>query len=642
MIPQDIGALIEKYLDDTISPDEFSRLETWLKAGMVNINEFVEQVDVHVGLERALASLPEISVLPESGKAISTDAATVRQTAWSRFARPLAVAAALMIVAGVVFMVQREPGHEPGQAVASVLSVTGADVSATGTDNRQRGLEKGATLHSGDRIIAGAGCGVVVRVDDGSDVDLDQNSGIELCAKSDRLSLKHREGRIYCTVAKKAGSGRPFAVGIGSQGTVLAMGTAFEVSGAAGLATVAVDEGRVRIEGAGGVSREAGQLQAVTVDQLGKLGEPEYVPAYSIASWKFRQALVPDGTIIFSEDFEKSADGHLAKQTGPTVAVAEGKGVNGGACAVFTVGPGQGTMKLLDGIRLKHWEMAFDFLVEGPIDGYVGPSFGVPGSPKSERFCTIAGRDGNIDTNVWIRAVIVARGNSVKEKWNCGGRIVRDVEGHISDQYAGCFDELGVKAASEISTRIRIDNIAIRKIAAAPYEHVLFHTGFDDGDMSSVRLFKGGWRLAGSKGTRGDCIVMDWQAGQTGAVFMNCDLKNRDFTMAFNVKTPTAVGYVPVISISTRDLNECVDMKDMGGGFPPGGMIPDNDWCRHVFSVKGGKIRHVASYKGALFYDRRAEIDDGRPYVLPGVVFVRTKANCQVFLDDVVVTTPAE
>lgn len=639
MIPQDIGLLVDKYLDDTIDVAEFSRLESWLGQGRANMNEFIELVDVHVGLERALASLPEIRLVEAADQAAGTG--EKRPVAWARFVRPLAVAAGLLAVVGVVFVVQRESANERRQNVASIMSCTGGNVFRMSADNRQSRLEKGDCLLPGDEVIVGSGCAAVVRTFDAVDVDLDQNTSMEMCSSSDRLSFKYREGRLYCAVSKRDAGARPFAVGLGPRSSVMAMGTAFEIAGAGGRTTVVVDEGKVRIEGADGAARDAGQFQAVPVDQSGKIGEPEYTPAYAIAVWKFRQDLVGDGTVILGEDFDSAADGHLAGKIGPAITLAGGKGVNGSTCAVFSVGPGQAMMNLLDGIRLKHWEMTFDSLVEGPIDGYVGPSFGVPGSTTSERFCTIAGRDGNIDTNEWISVAIVVRGNSVREKWTCGGRIMRDVEGHISDQYAGCFDGLGIMAASEIATRIRVDNIVIRKIASAPYEHVLFHTGFD-GNMSNVRPFKGNWRLAKGQGTRGDCIAMDWQAGQLGAVFMNCDLKNQDFTLLFNTKTPTTVGYVPVISISTRDLNECVDMKDMGGGFPPGGMIPNNDWCRHEFSVKGGKIRHVASYKGTLFYDRRAEIDDKRPYALPGISYLRTKTDCRAFLDDVVITTPAE
>lgn len=556
--------------------------------------------------------------------------------------RIILLAASVLAVVGVVFVVQRESSTDLCQDVASVMSCAGGNVFKVSADNRQSRLEKGDGLVSGDTISVGSGSAAVIRTSDGSDVDLDQNTSIKMRKPSDRMTFNYMGGRLYCAVSKRTSGQRPFAVGLEPRGTVLAMGTAFEISNVSGRTTVAVDEGKVRIEGADGATRDAGQFQAVSMDQLGKIGEPEYMPAYSIAAWKFKQDSVPDGSIIFSEDFDGPSDGHLAQKLGRAVTVADGVGLNGGACAVFSVGPDQGTMNLVDGIRLKHWEMTFDLLVESEFNGYVGPSFGVPGSARCERFCTIGGRDGVIPRDGWISVAIVVRGNAVTEKWTWDNKVLRDVKGHISDRHEGCFDELGIIANASTSTRLRIDNIVIRKIASAPYEHVLFHAGFDDGNMSNVRPFKGNWHLAKGQGAHGDCIVMDWVAGEIGAIFMNCDLKNRDFTLRFSTKTPTTVGYQPVISMSALDLDKCVDVRPLGGGFVPGGMAPNNEWCQNEFSVKGGNVRHSASYKGALFYDRRGEIEDKRSYAAPGIAYVMTQTNCQAFLDDVVVTTPAE
>jgi hypothetical protein len=95
---------------------------------------------------------------------------------------------------------------------------------------------------------------------------------------------------------------------------------------------------------------------------------------------------------------------------------------------------------------------------------------------------------------------------------------------------------------------------------------------------------------------------------------------------------------MPVLNSSALRLGEAADTEHVSGGFAPGSMIPNMAWREHSFTVLGREVRHRATHKGKVFYDATARITKGSASYRPGFFFDRTREDCEVYIDDVVIT----
>ena len=106
---------------------------------------------------------------------------------------------------------------------------------------------------------------LAVTLDDGSVVELNTNTEVEVLFSDSARNVNLLRGEAFFTVASD--SQRPFTVSVGG-GKVRAVGTAFNIyRSSEQIAIVSVTEGIVRVEEAGGTSVSTARSQLLTIDE---------------------------------------------------------------------------------------------------------------------------------------------------------------------------------------------------------------------------------------------------------------------------------------------------------------------------------------------------------------------------------------
>ena len=117
----------------------------------------------------------------------------------------------------------------------------------------------------GQAYKAETGQYLAVTLDDGSVVELNTNTEIEVSLSDSARNVNLLRGEAFFTVASD--SQRPFTVSVGG-GKVRAVGTAFNIyRSSEQIAIVSVTEGIVRVEEAGGTSVSTARSQLLTIDE---------------------------------------------------------------------------------------------------------------------------------------------------------------------------------------------------------------------------------------------------------------------------------------------------------------------------------------------------------------------------------------
>jgi transmembrane sensor len=121
----------------------------------------------------------------------------------------------------------------------------------------------------GDIYATGTGQYLAVTLADGSVVELNTNSAISVSLTENTRDIELIKGEVFFTVAKD--KNRPFVVDVAGA-TVRAVGTMFNIYRITDqTAIVAVSEGIVRVEEAGGSSVSTAQSQLLTADEALKI-----------------------------------------------------------------------------------------------------------------------------------------------------------------------------------------------------------------------------------------------------------------------------------------------------------------------------------------------------------------------------------
>lgn len=154
---------------------------------------------------------------------------------------------------------------------------------------------------------------------DGSTAVLAPQTALDIAVDADGRRVTLRHGTAFFEV--KPDPARPFAVGAGAVRTTV-LGTAFEVGRDGDAVRVAVEHGRVRVDGADAAAVTLSAGQAVRIGADGT-GTAETLPPALVATWRGGRLAVRDqpvGAVVdqlapYFDGWIVVADAALARQT---------------------------------------------------------------------------------------------------------------------------------------------------------------------------------------------------------------------------------------------------------------------------------------------------------------------------------------
>lgn len=230
---QDFQALIPGYLEKTIAPAR----------GMLFEDHVHACVACRHALENARAGAPQqvlrINPRRRNSLSLSASGSTSGATAW-RWA--MGAAAVFVAAIGVVAF---SNGMLPGQHVvrASVQAVDGSLYTGSGAEMRL--IPAGYEIRNGDEVRTAKGSTAVVRLLDGSLVEMGERSDLSV-SRAWRGTTIHLDGGRVIVQAAKQRTGRLYVAT--EDGLVSVKGTIFSVNHGTKGSRVAVIEGVVRVD----------------------------------------------------------------------------------------------------------------------------------------------------------------------------------------------------------------------------------------------------------------------------------------------------------------------------------------------------------------------------------------------------------
>lgn len=226
---QDFQALIPGYVEKTIAPARAMLFEDHVHAC----------VACRHALEHAREGEPQRVLRLETRRRNSTSRAASGATAW-RWAMGAAA-----VFAAAIGVVAFGNGMLPGQHVvrASVQTVDGSLYTGSGAEMRL--IPSGYEIRSGDEVRTAKGSTAVVRLLDGSLVEMGERSDLSV-SRAWRGTTIHLDGGRVIVQAAKQRTGRLYVAT--EDGLVSVKGTIFSVNHGTKGSRVAVIEGVVRVD----------------------------------------------------------------------------------------------------------------------------------------------------------------------------------------------------------------------------------------------------------------------------------------------------------------------------------------------------------------------------------------------------------
>jgi hypothetical protein len=384
---------------------------------------------------------------------------------------PLASAAVVAVMIGI-----HRLGVVRARAkwAAVVVECTGT-ARIGGVQGRSRSAEAGAPVGGAETVTTPAKATAQLRLADGSTVDLDQETTVRLLPAGGADDLMLECGRAYCRVVRRQDGVRPFSLRTRAGHRVVVLGTVFEIAAGPEESVLTVERGRVRMV-AGGATRDVEALQRV-VAKGNSISEPSWVPLYALAGWKFTQDVVPPGTILFKEDFERGLDaweilgrrleaGRKLEPRPESVAIVEGKGRNDSRGLTISLAANHQCVLLPKKlIRHKNFEIS-SWLQIGPVGVLYGPIFEIPPSPIG--FATPESKPSTQHKPFrpgWVEHRVAVKGTNVYERWFQNGELVKEKQGIVLGDY-GPFLRVGLGAhpSGKRKLELLVDDVVIRKL----------------------------------------------------------------------------------------------------------------------------------------------------------------------------------
>ncbi len=373
-----------------------------------------------------------------------------RGTKMTWFVRGVLAAAACVAAAVGIFTVSRS--FRPVVASVTVCEGTGS------------GVALGDAIRAGETVSVAEGGWVQLRLPDRSVIDLGERTTITFPAAREHADVIVGKGRIYCAMKKRGADRSPYAVATKSGVCVAVVGTAFELSVDAQKTIVNVERGEVRVHLDSDVSTDVGtevsSLQRLEVGSDGTISKKENLFLHEIAPWKFRQADVPPGTVLFEDDFE-SGPGKWDVRRG-TFAI-RGSGIGDSKC--LSLGGTQGNYLFVARFSPRHedfeisYRLCFKYSMHYLIEFYPSrEGDGRPVRPKWER----AEIYHDERAMRWYEHRFIVHGRDVTLITSFQGRVLLKKKGRFSGGFAAIGFPL--PSGGPPAAGVRMDNFVIRKL----------------------------------------------------------------------------------------------------------------------------------------------------------------------------------
>ncbi|HYG76266.1 MAG TPA: FecR family protein [Planctomycetota bacterium] len=247
--------LCEEYLKSVLPLEQRERLAAYLESDPQALREFVDQVQLHQGLnelhaardpqELATSVLRELRYAREAegfSRAVvervnSTDARRAR----FRVKFIAAAAAACVLLSLVLLQYSKAPVNPPAQIAAIMQSAPGARLIRDGNTVE---ISAETALQNGDLLATAGDAGTLVELADKTRITVGAQTELSFTESSAGAQLSIPAGNIDLKVAPQA-AGRKLSV-VTPQATAEVLGTVFSVSVDGSSTTLSVSEGRVR------------------------------------------------------------------------------------------------------------------------------------------------------------------------------------------------------------------------------------------------------------------------------------------------------------------------------------------------------------------------------------------------------------
>lgn len=369
-----IDELILAYLRGDIGQDDLKKLSDLLVTDPVARQRFTLLARQEVQIRDVFRAAGQETISRDGGV----------KTMKFPVARVLAAAAVLAVCVGAYFMLSKGGGSGKGEVVARVAGVNGV-VYATAGGGAPRQVRMGDTITAGTILESKSGAAVQVTSVEGDAIDLDANTRFCFEGAGSQRRLTLSRGNLYCAVNKRV-SGQQFEIVTESGHRVVAMGTVFEMKTSGGKTTVAVEDGTVLLHTATG-RMELGILQTASA-QGNEIGESKDIMLHELAAWKFRQAEIPAGTVLFSDDFNNGISKWRFADIGGEL--SENQGISNSRCLRLSLKKVPDPAKCYGYVspdlmaRHRDFDVSLKFRWTGKDDGRLGPLLGLANSKEAD------------------------------------------------------------------------------------------------------------------------------------------------------------------------------------------------------------------------------------------------------------------
>lgn len=237
-----LDQLMTRLLNESATPEELAELEQLLKSDEDARRRYVHHFDLHSELEqRAERGELGTSSVRSTGvgrnTAVPSEGRTTNRSTRLRAGLPIAIAAALLLVAAFVFTRPKRDHIATLVAMAGPVQLTG-DGGEVLTD-----LHIGQTLNGGTFECSALESSATLRFDDGSTLNISGNTVVTVSDREQKV-IRLREGSISADV-KRQPVGQPFRV-FTPTAELEVKGTRFDVLASSSRMKLAVREGVVR------------------------------------------------------------------------------------------------------------------------------------------------------------------------------------------------------------------------------------------------------------------------------------------------------------------------------------------------------------------------------------------------------------
>lgn len=452
--------LIEAYFHGTLSAAEQRELADALLADAGARQEFARHALWVGGVGRAIAQLRA-----RSGE--SRPLSLPAKRSWWRMT--LAMAALLLLATGIAVVVLVGGDKASGASMAQFEAAFPA-VGSTGqpsvqlqeADGSLRQPVAGEIIPAGASLLLGPGAGARVRLDDGSEIDLDEDSEARFGSPATAFSLMR--GSAFCSVSKRPAGTTPFVVGLPQDRTATALGTRFELTTDAVSTRLRVEEGHVQLKTPSGV-RNAGPLQMLQAAAAGDIPPPTMIALHEIAAWKYRTEQVPAGTTVYEDGFEADTGTWEAVQLpGGPMRFAPFKGQS---CLILPLKVDKPSIIYANfPVRHRNYELRFRLHVVADKQVLISTAFNVADAPEATEIpaADAPAQSYHPVADDWIDYRSIIRGSRIHLKWLQNGRLLREATGRIPDNH-GHYTRIGLRAAGSTEDSVlMIDRFSVTNL----------------------------------------------------------------------------------------------------------------------------------------------------------------------------------